>query len=332
VLKPELSNNFSAGFDFAPVNFLRGLDVQMTWYSIKINGSLTNFGAPTTDHFNTPSYSFTFVTPEDLRNSAGVQLCPGMNLTPTSCAPFEDMVRRALQDPSNTVPIAAASLIYWVNDGGSMNAGWQKATGIDFSASYDWDMGSLGAWNAGVTGTYFIEYKTQTVPGGPVTDIRYNVDLAPVGGIAQLGVESLPRLRYRARLGWSDGPWSVVGFMDYQSHFFHQQAAPPNVNNQCLATGGTVGGGSFPCAISNYTNLEPSYYTFDLSGSYDTGDTPVNDYLKHITIQLVVHNITDKHSPFEYRISTGGGGQPAAFDVLKDIYGRTYQVRIVKTW
>ena len=25
-------------------------------------------------------------------------------------------------------------------------------------------------------------------------------------------------------------------------------------------------------------------YTFDLSGGYDTGDTPQNDYLKHIGI------------------------------------------------
>jgi len=38
--------------------------------------------------------------------------------------------------------------------------------------------------------------------------------------------------------------------------------------------GATVGatGGTFPCALNNYTNLQPSYYTFDLSVGYDTGD------------------------------------------------------------
>jgi hypothetical protein len=138
-------------------------------------------------------------------------------------------------------------------------------------------------------------------------------------------------VHYRARLGWSNGPWSVTGFMDYQSHFFHTQNAPPNVNFQCVATGGTVGGGSFPCAFSNYTNLEPSYYTFDLSLGYDTGDTPANNYLKNIGVQLVVQNILDKHPPFEYRVSSQAGS-PVAFDLLKSDQGRTITLILTKTW
>ena len=35
--------------------------------------------------------------------------------------------------------------------------------------------------------------------------------------------------RYRARVGWSDGPWSATLFMDSQSHFYHGQSAPPQV-------------------------------------------------------------------------------------------------------
>ena len=161
----------------------------------------------------------------------------------------------------------------------------------------------------------------------------YHVDLASVGGVAQNGVESLPRFKYRARLGWSNGPFSVVGFMDYASHFYHSQTAPPNVNFQCLVAGGTVGatGGTFPCALNNYTNIEPSYYTFDLSFGYDTGDDPVNDYLKHISLQLIVQNIMDRESPFEYRVATGGGN-PCACDITKGLYGRAFQVRVVKTW
>jgi hypothetical protein len=100
----------------------------------------------------------------------------------------------------------------------------------------------------------------------------YHTDLASVGGVAQLGVESLPRFKYRARLGWSNGPYSVTGFMDYAGHFYHTQTAPPNINFECLAAGGTVGGGTFPCALSNYSNIEPSYYTFDLELGYDTGE------------------------------------------------------------
>jgi outer membrane receptor protein involved in Fe transport len=138
-------------------------------------------------------------------------------------------------------------------------------------------------------------------------------------------------MHYRARLGWSNGPWSLTGFMNYDSHFFHTQNAPPNVNFQCATAGGTIGGGTFPCAINNYTNLEPSFYTFDLSAGYDTGDEPANDYLKHIGIQLVVQNLIDRKPPFEYRILSLNGN-PAAFDILKSIQGRTISLILTKTW
>src|SRR4029077_10296268 len=114
-----------------------------------------------------------------------------------------------------------------------------------------------------------------------------------VGGIPQNGVVGIAgigtnKLRYRARLRWSNGPWSLTGFMDYSSHYFHTQTAPPNVNLQCTTAGGTLPGGSFSCLINNYSNLQPSLYTFDLSAGYDTGDDPASDYLKHIGVQLVV--------------------------------------------
>jgi hypothetical protein len=123
--------------------------------------------------------------------------------------------------------------------------------------------------------------------------------------------------------------------MDYQSHFFHSQNPPPNVNgNFCAANGGldaNGGGGTFPCAISNYSNLQPSFYTFDVSLGYDTMDRPANEYLRNIGVQLVIQNIMDRHSPFEYRIS-GGGGSPAAMDILKSNLGRTISLIVTKQW
>jgi hypothetical protein len=235
-----------------------------------------------------------------------------------------------LADPRNSVPLAALTSIYWLNDGGIFNKGWLKIDGIDWTASYDWDMGDLGAWNVGMVGTYYLHQYAQTFPTDQISD-AFHTTLASVGGVAQKGVTGSPRLRYRARLGWSNGPWSVTGFMDYQSHFFHTQAAPPYVNFQCVSAGGTLPGGTFPCAISNYTNLEPSLYTFDLSFGYDTGDDPANDYLKHIGIQVVIQNLTDKDPAFEYRISTGGGN-PAAYDINKSYQGRTISLILTKTW
>jgi len=330
-LGPEQSLNYSIGFDYSPTNFLKGLDVQATWYSIKITGILGGFGNPTAGRLGDSALGFVYIVPSDLHDASGKALCPGLDLTPTLCAPFEAMVANTFALPGNTIPATAQTLIYWLNDGGTMNKGYQKNEGVDYTASYDWDWGDLGAFNVGITGTYYLHIYTQRFAGEPIVDGEHD-DLAPVGGISQFGVVSpRPRAVSRSRIGWSNGPWTLTGFMNYSGHFYHTQTAPPNVNLQCLTAGGTIGGGSFPCAINNYNNVVPSYYTFDLSLGYDTGDEPANDYLKHIGIQLNVDNIMDRTPPFEYRISTGGGN-PSAFDILKNIFGRVISVRVTKTW
>jgi hypothetical protein len=255
-----------------------------------------------------------------------------MDATPQLCAPFQNMISKAIAHPLNTVPGTAQTLIYWLNDGGVFNKGFLKYEGFDFNVSYDFDAGDLGAFNAGITGTYYMKQESQRIAGDVITDAYYD-SINSVGGVAQTGVSSTvrPRTVDRVRLGWSNGPWEVTGFMNYSGHFYHTQAAPPNVNAQCVTAGGTIGGGSLPCAINNYTNIVPSYYTFDLSIGYDTGDEPANNYLKNISIQLTVENLMDRSPPFEYRISTGGGN-PSAFNLLQNIYGRMVGVRVTKTW
>jgi hypothetical protein len=139
-------------------------------------------------------------------------------------------------------------------------------------------------------------------------------------------------LKYRARLGWSNETWSLTGFMNYESHWFQNQSPPPNVNFSCINTGGSISGRptyTNPCAISNYTNIIPSYYTFDLSLGYSTGDRPANEYLRNINVQFVVENITGKTSPFAYKVTQGGGFQ-CGCDVSKALYGRLISVRVQK--
>jgi iron complex outermembrane receptor protein len=340
-LKPEQSLNWSIGFDYAPSKFLKGLDIQATYYIIKITSLLVGFGNPTTTRFSDSALGFVYLVPSDLRDSSGTQLCPGMDATPWLCPAFQSMVTKALSQPNNTIPPTAQTLLYWLNDGGTMNRGYQRNEGIDYNISYDWDWGALGAFNAGITGTYYLHVDTVRIPGaagsaGEPVD-GYHDNLSPLGGVAQNGVVSpRPRARYRTRLGWSNGTWDTTLFMNYDGHFYHTQTAPPNVNFQCLTAGGTIGAAgspnaTYPCAINGYNNIEPSYYTFDLSVGYNTGENPANEYLRNIGIQLTVDNLMDRHPAFEYRISTGGGN-PSAFDILKNLYGRMIGVRVTKTW
>jgi len=247
------------------------------------------------------------------------------------------MVAKFLGNSRNPVPPQVATSVLWINDGSIFNAGWTKLQGIDWNVSYDLDLGDIGAFNVGVVGTYYLHrYEVNFVgskldPEAAAIQDQFHTTLGSVGGTAQTGVESLPRMRYRARLGWSNGPWSLTGFMNYSSHFYHTQNAPPNVNFQCTTAGGTIGGGSLPCLINNYTNIEPSYYTFDLSLGYDTGDDPANDYLKHVGIQMVVQNVAGKHPSFQYG-PNNSGRTVAAYDILKPDTGRVWTVTVTKTW
>jgi iron complex outermembrane recepter protein len=334
VLDPEKAVNWAIGFDYSPSgNFLTGLNIQATYYIIKISGVLRAFTNPTNSAFNDPTLGFSYVTPEDLRDPVtNAQLCAGLNANPQLCAPFQEMVRRVLAHPVNAVPSTLQTLVYWINDGGVMNVGWQRNEGIDFQVSYDWEWEGLGAFNAGMIGTYYLKQESQ-VPGAPIDDF-YHTNFGALNGVDQLGVESRPRFKYRTRLGWSDGTWSLTGFMNYESHFFHSQSAPPNVNFGCIAPGGTVGGlPSYdnPCLISDYENLLPSYYTFDLSLGYSTGDRPANEYLRNVSVQLVVQNITDKSAPYQYKVTAQGGFQ-CGCDITKSLFGRMISLRVQKTF
>lgn len=333
-LRPETAVNYDVTAEFAPTAFLKGLDIQATWYQVKLNNALTQFGNPSNATVNNPALGFSYIVPTDIAK-AGVDVagCSNNN-TPAACPEFENMVKALLNDQQNPVPPSVLTSVLWINDGAIGNFGWIKLQGIDFNASYDLDAGALGAWNAGIVGTYYLHWysannASAVVPNPQVTD-QLHTDAGIVGGVDQAGVPTTPRMQYRARLGWSDGPLSVTGFVNYVGHYFNTQNAPPNVNFQCTAAGGTTTGGTFPCALSNYTGLEPSYYTFDLSFGYDSGDAPANDYLKHVGLQVVVQNMLNKHPPFEYQIASGSA--PTAFDVTKSDQGRTVGIILTKTW
>jgi iron complex outermembrane recepter protein len=325
-LAPETSANYSIGFELAPqIDFLRGLDLQVTYYSIKINNVIGVFNQVNAGTMSNPNLRFQFIFPSDLG-------CPvAANANPTTCAPFEKMVAATLSDQASIVAANQISSIYWLDDESNFGSGFQHVDGIDFNASYDFDAGDYGAWNTGITGTYYLHNFIQNVTGGAIID-NLNQNLVPIGGVQQNGVETTPRLIWRARLGWTEGAYSVTGFMNYQSHYFQPLAGtPPNVNSLCTTPGGMIGGGASQCAISNYTYYEPDFITFDLSLGYNTGDLPANDYLKQITLNLTVQNLMGIHSPFQYGPSTSHRNA-AAYDILRSDVGRVVGLTIVKNW
>jgi outer membrane receptor protein involved in Fe transport len=345
-LEPEKSANYSIGIQYTPTNFLRGLDIQATYYVVKITSALRQFGGGGFNEtlFSDPTKSFAFPMPAELTDPlSGARMCPDIanpnpafssipipaNLVPSACPTWVNAMATILANPKGTVQGSAATAIMFINDAATVNTGWLKLDGIDFNWSYDWDMGDIGAFNIGAVGTYYLHQYEDATPGVPGSQIldNWRTTTGSTNALAQ-GVSTLPRFGYRGRFGWSNGAWNITGFMDYRSHLYSSQAAPPNVNNSCATPKGTVGGGTHPCAINNYTNLQPPWYSFDLAVGYNTGDTPQNEYLKNIGIQMVIQNIFDKHQPYSYIINPfpcSCGGTQANF-------GRMVSFIVMKTW
>jgi TonB dependent receptor len=338
-LRPENAVNWGIGFDWSPSNFLRGLNIQATYYIIKITGVIRGFGNPVDTRFQNAQLPFAYPTPADigcpnLPNALASSIPIPANLVPSACPQFMQAVGGIIANPRAAVDPGATTLVYFINDGSSFNQGWLKLDGIDFNASYDWDMGDIGAFNIGAIGTYYMHQYNETVPGAPGSIIEDSFSTITGSDKAfSRGVATLPRFRYRGRLGWSNGPWNITGFMDYQSHYFHTMPAPPNTNgNFCTSTAfGAPAGGTQPCFNSGYNNMQPAWYSFDLSFGYDTGDVPANPYLKNIGIQVVIQNIFDKHSQYQYRQSAQGGGQ-CTCNPLQGLYGRKVSLIVSKTW
>ena len=155
-------------------------------------------------------------------------------------------IASTLTNPKATVQAAGIPFIYAINDGATFNQGTIKLDGIDWTFSYDWDMGNLGAFNVGALGTYYLHRLSDRVPTSysphgiiydPAPEIEDDFHTTTGSGNAEAhGVTTqVPRQRWRGRLGWSNGPWNVTAFMDYTAHTYSNQNAPPNVNGTCVS-------------------------------------------------------------------------------------------------
>jgi iron complex outermembrane receptor protein len=289
---PETAKNWVLGFEYAPTDFLNGLDVQLTWWRVRIDGQLQGLAPTTGNGLNDPLTRFLFILPGDPL--------------------FQSALDFAYAAPTAgpNVPPIPKSAVKWLEYGGTRNTGSRDVEGLDFNLSYDWDLGNLGAWNAGVTGSYFFHDFLQLLNGGPVNNAFND---------SATGESRSEQLRYRARLGWADGPYSVTAFMDYISHSYTTNTLP-----------GASALAPFPDLVTtpDLINLVPAQYTFDLSFGYKTGSMPALEYLRNISVFLTVNNIFDRDPPFGY----GGRQNPYAYVPTSiNPLGRYWRLGITKT-
>ena len=334
-LQPETAQNLDLGFEFAPdYSFLKGFDIQATYWYLRIRNVINiPFGVRGVKDgdLDNPIYEHAFLTvandPNFNADVAALLNGPKSTLTPS------------LASATVVTNGVAASAIQFISElSGNINTGWQSVNGIDFQASYDWDMGEWGAWNTGVTGTYNIDNKSQGGPGQVINSV-----FTTPQNSTNTATDTGGRMKYRVRLGWADDDgWSVTGFMNFIPHFNSDtQTLPPSCFQtgtvNCYLASGSLANFAQYTTQGNLTNYVPGIYTFDLSIGYKTGDKPANDYLKNLGIQLTVSNILDKQAPYSYQINPPGGGAVHAYfsttqGTSLGIDGRVISVVLTKTW
>jgi len=149
-LQPETATTWSAGAHFRPVA-LPGLAAELTYFDIKYKNQI-----------------------QALRGTPGLLTNPiyasFVNLSPT---PAQITALRTSGLPINN-PSVLTGNVQFIADGRRQNLGESKISGLDFVLSYDWDW---GAWSldAGVNGSYFLNYDFQAVPGSGFADVRNTI-------------------------------------------------------------------------------------------------------------------------------------------------------------
>ena len=144
-LKPETAETWSFGLDLAPVA-IPGFRLNLNYFDINYTDQIQALrGTP--GLLTNPLYA-TFV-----------------RFNPTM-AEIEALMNSGL--PINA-PINPDQVTF-IADGRRHNLGTSELRGVDFVVNYEWELGEV-EFDAGLLGTYVLDYKFEPVPGAGLTDV-----------------------------------------------------------------------------------------------------------------------------------------------------------------
>lgn len=232
VLGPETATTWTAGIDFAPPG-ASWLQVNGTYFNIDFENRISE-NAVTFDLYSNPLLLPLVAMPPDPEIMA---------ILPT-LAFFNSPFGYALSDVQATF------------DGRIRNQARTKMKGIDFTVATVLDLGG-GKLDAGVNGSYIIEFVNQQIADAPAVDI---VDT----------IFNPADLRLRANLGWSDEQFSVSTFVNYIDSYR---------DNQVVTDVQKIG----------------SWTTFDVSLGYRFKST--SPILDGLSLRATVNNVFDEDPP-----------------------------------
>lgn len=232
-LEPEIADTYTVGFALEPIS---DLNLSLDWYKVEIEGAIAGIG------YNTIQI-----------------LCMEQSL-------YCDLIKRDARGGEYDLWVGLASdpasgHIVNLPD----NVGVYKRSGLDFTASYSFDLGP-GRLSTSLAGNYVLDDYTQTLASEPSTGFDCKGLVNDTYGCQTPKWRHIASARYAWDRYTAGLRWRHIGKMDYQD------------------VDGTP--------LSNIIWIDgnvPSYNYLDLSGSASFGQA---------TVTLGVNNVLDKEPPF----------------------------------
>jgi iron complex outermembrane recepter protein len=298
-LKPETSDTTTVGIVLTPTQFLQGLQFSADYFHIKIDNAIEQAN----------------VTLVENECRAGIAAACGQ-------IEFEPGSGGAAAYQAGAYNISTITPT-------SYNGAFYEVKGVDFSLMYDYDAGVLGRFTPRLLSTWYDEqvFASCTL-GAALGCYTYNI-LGQTGSGNGFLNDYTPNARWKGTLmtTWTKGSVAITPSMNFVSSGKMDYLGVTPAQGQLYQE---VVTGTLPKDLQAYgyhamqSNYVPSYFLFNLNGTYSFREGPANG----LQLFAQVNNVFNKQPPFTGGASafgpsnSYGGTNPIFFDAL----GLAYRV------
>ena len=273
-LKPETASTWSVGADFEPLPNLR---FGVTYWDVKYENQVLANLSNLTILGNEAQYAGTNIILRDAAAAARVQ----------------ELLAQGVALAGGSFPGGNPANVTLFVDGRSQNLGVSITRGIDFTGTWNGELGANDNLTVNLSGTYLTKYNVAVTPTAPLVD-RRNVIFNPL------------KFKGRASVTWDHGPFSTRVLVTHVGGYRNNLATP----NQ---------------SVKSYTPV-------DLTLNWRIGDPQESGFFaRGLTVGLEVRNLFDTDPPY-VNLAPSGNGSGGYDATASDPVGRLFAVSVRKSF
>ena len=307
-LKPETSDTTTLGIVLTPT-WAPGLSFSADWFHIKINDAI-EAANPTvlldgcSAGIASDCNQMSFYNPGPNNNLTNTNA--SLATTPAEIAAAQQFYQSCFQQGNATCTRNVAAITPQ-----SYNGAFYEIRGVDFSLQDTFSAGAFGNFTTRLLTTWMGQQTFANCTFGTAAGCYSYSILGQTGSGNGFLNDYTPDARWRGSLliTWQQGPVSITPSMNFVGHgtmdYLGITPAAGALYQEVL-TGKMPNGQPIPASLANFGyhpmpyNYVPSYFLFNLNGSYTFKDGPAQG----LQLFAQINNVFNKQPPF----ADGGGG------------------------